>query len=387
VNKVILVVFAAMVVLLAVNPILAFSASEEEFGTENEPGSSGVVITPFQFEHYRYSNAVPMDWSPDGKTVLIQYGTQNEDQSLAYHGLAIANADLSNVTELTFLHSFPLGYATVDANQVFVSDPAAVALFSPAYGEDAALTNWEIFFQWKDQLYAYSIDDGRLEKLLDGVTYFDVMSSPERLLYSNYDGENSRISTLSIDTRQSEVVLEEATGLYTFDLSPDDSRIIYKDDGESISDNKHLAYYDLASGERNTIPNVGFGCSFTPRWTAGGSNYVIIEGNDCATAHGGWTGASLSVASLDGKTDTELVAESIDNPSKFVISPDGRSLLVKLDGPSTNGTLSSVGEGHMYRLDYATVIPEFNHIAGLLMAAGIVGSVIATRYHIKKHKK
>lgn len=188
------------------------------------------------------------------------------------------------------------------------------------------------------------------------------------------------MNEFDVKRKQSHIILQEILRMFAFDLSPDDTKILYIEGGKSRGENRYLGYRDLASGQKNTVPNVGFGPG-TLRRTAGGSNFTLVDRSERNTAHGGWLGRGINVASLDGKTNAALIPESIDNPSTLVMSPDGESKIVRLqpqsvNGVLVNGTLTSVGHGDLFKVDYPKVIPEFGSVTTFLMAARMVGAIV-----------
>src|SRR5690348_15702810 len=86
--------------------------------------SSNVTSTELMhFADKRYSCAEPLDWSPDGKSLLLEYGVYNTTSSSSFYYLALADPNLKNVTALSIPYS--------PQQKQF---PIFRALFSPLWG-------------------------------------------------------------------------------------------------------------------------------------------------------------------------------------------------------------------------------------------------------------
>lgn len=358
-----------------------------ENGTDNSstvPLDQTVIVEPLKFDNSKYANAVPMDWAPatSEKTLLIQYSVVDEETSQVRYALAYTDSALSYVNELEFPQYFPSGELTDGDTAVFIEQPVSVVRFSPDFGlvtrESGRNALSNIFFLWREDLYFYFGITNQLTKLKDGVVWFDTTSSPNVIAYSQYDGDTKlgSIGLFSLDTKSSKNILENVPNLYTFDLSPDDTKVVYKDDGGIRGAQGDLVYYELDTGQRNVI-SPSFGYSYTPRWTQTGSDFVIfLEGGNPR----GDTGTAVGVESLDGQTIEYVIPHSMDRITHIITSANGYSMLVKLE--SANGTLTSYGSGQMYKIDFPRPIPEFNSIviAAIICAPILTSVLLASRY-------
>lgn len=83
--------------------------------------------------------------------------------------------------------------------------------------------------------------------------------------------------------------------------------------------------------------------------------------------------AALNVVSVDGAYK-QSIYWGLDAPASYVVSEDGREVLIGISPYLATGIATK-----LYRLELARPVPEFGSIAVLVIAAGIVGAIVAAR--------
>jgi hypothetical protein len=353
------------------------SSNSTEIASPTTPSGTNqkaALVTLLHFSDPKYAYSAPMDWSPDGNVILIQFSIYNETTQTNKLGLALTDPELSYVRELAIpFHRAPEDPIS-NETAVFVDQPISRALFSSSFADSPTNVmqnnrdrTRDIFFLWKEELYQYDVDSGELQKIMDGIVFFDVTTFPNTIAYSQYDGgrNSGLIGLFDMISGSSRTILQEVPGLYTFDLSPDGKQILFGNQ-----------YYDLDTGKTMQIPEM-YSIGSLPKWTATTSmdNRFVVYAE---ASKGGkvLVSGAIYVTSLDKQAKEVLVASSADIPEHFVISPSSKSLLVSSHGIRMNGTLSSIGKADMYRLDFAEPIPEFNSTVLFIMIASIIGGIL-----------
>jgi hypothetical protein len=257
----------------------------------------------------KYPGTVPLDWSHDGRSILFSYrhnATDYERQKLGILAL-----DAKSVTEfdpqLASLGNEPSNPSIYDAKFTPSGDKIVVL-----YGGD---------------LYSYDLHLKRATRLTQSGSIGSInIASDGRLFYN----KNGTFVIADSEAKNPQVVFSGGEHvIYSGDLSPDGSKVLYRktlDSGYQWS-NSVLAYYDIRAKKEAVIPNIVDSCGAFPKWAPNGYHLLIHE-SSCSR---GWPGATLRMTDLNGSFQEYIVQASNDYPDNFMFSPDGHTVNLAAD--------------------------------------------------------
>ncbi|GEM_PF-3467961 len=352
------------VVALQSNRII-FEVANRIYGSNN--------VTPIKLDQTKYHNTVPLDWSPDGRSILFAY--QSSNASADRQKMGILSFDTHNITEL---NPFARSLGSI------VGEPSiSQAKFISPSGN-------KILILYGGDLFAYNLSQNTTERLTysGSVSNFGV-TSDSHVLYN----ENGNWVLSDSELKNSKAI--SVLGKYSVGIaiSPDGTKVAYRksfanDNSQTASE--VLAYYDLTLGKEFVIPNTDHICGPAPVWAPNGYDIVYTE-ESCTR---GWPGGILWMTDTHGGFKETIVPASNDRPTNYIFSPDGKYLLFCFDysnqAPDNIAQMIG-GPADFYLMDLATPVPEFPFpMMELLIGAvlsGIISMSILTRKKGGSQKK
>lgn len=302
-----------------------------------------------------YSDALPMDWSADGKTILFSYQRPGEAAKLA-----ILHLDDPDKTTTDF------GNLTVAAD---TTNPEIYQSLEQArFGADGH----SIYFVLDSGAYRYRIGGepaghdltiNSAERLSNVTGFIDILPdgriayiSAGKLMSSQPDGQNAQeIATIE--------------NSHDFDISSDGKKVLYTKILEwgYLTSSSVIAYYDIETGEEHVIPNIQITCEGGARWAPNDYNFVFNDAT-CWRAPGG----GLIMTDIHGSFQDPIVPTSDDNPNHYVFSADGHSILIGFGSYYEDQARVYMGpSSDFYIMTLAQPVPEF----GLMAIIPIIGAV------------
>jgi hypothetical protein len=288
------------------------------------------------------------DWSPDGNLILFRY-VENFDTDEWQEKLATMTPDGNNVAVLP-IHNL------TDENQFYDARFSPDGNYIHVYMDDQNLYRFDLttteLMQLTHQGEIYDFDYYHYNE--DEFGNYSIIVSVE-----NEDAENSdSITLLDIGKGEQENNIPNAHALVfdfpssTFDISPDGKKILFKktnDAGYGWAD--RVLAYQPAQGDIVEIP-IQVNCGSPPKWSPNG-DMIIYHVSSCGRSAPGGT---LHLTNLDGSYHEILVPYTNYNPSNFIISPDGSSVIY------------ATGYEHdVNMLTLAKAIPEFETIVTMVL--------------------
>lgn len=272
-----------------------------------------------------WNQVIPLDWSPDGKFILLKYYLLKDENNL-FPQLATMSVDENDVTQL----DIPV--------LLNMTEQISLAKFSP----DGKFIH---FSAYNGNLFRYDVYTSETLQLThqdDGILYFDyyhyLEEDPEK--YSivisvnneSYFGDSSKTDFVLLDIGTGDEqnktdnihALVNSLEASDFDISPDGKRILFQKtiDSDYGWADRVLAYVP-AQGTVTEIPNNSLDCGSTPKWSPSG-DMIVYNVHSCGR---GAPGGELHLISVDGNYHEVLRPYTNYDPASFVISPDGSLIL------------------------------------------------------------
>lgn len=169
-------------------------------------------------------------------------------------------------------------------------------------------------------------------------------------------------------------VNDERPRFLQFDVSPDGKKIAlvsYKIKG-AFRTSYNLTVFDIEKKEFKKLL-IASSPIDSPRWSPNSEFIVYYLASDVSTR-----GGQLEISNVDGTVRQALhvgIEDPRDEPATFVVSPDGRSLLVGIDSfPYEGGVVS-----RFFRLEFTQAIPEFPLDLTAIIGIVLSGTIVAIR--------
>lgn len=311
-----------------------------------------------------WNQVTPLDWSPDGKSILLKYYLLRDENSY-FPQLATMSVDGNDITTL----DIPV--------LLNMTEQLSLAKFSP----DGKFIH---FFAYNDNLFRYDLQTSETLQLThqdNGIIYFDyyhyLEDDPDK--YSivvsvdseSYSGDSSKndFVLLDIGTGDNQNSIDNAHALVNsleasdFDISPDGKMILFQKtiDSDYGWADRVLAYVP-AQGDIVEIPNNQVSCGSTPKWSPSG-DMIVYHVHSCGR---GAPGGELHLISVDGNYHEVIRPYTNYDPGSFVISPDGSLILYSADNGFEIMTL-------------AKPIPEFKTITILVLMTSVVPLILFSK--------
>ena len=308
-----------------------------------------------------WNQVIPLDWSPDGKSILLKYYLLRDENSL-FPQLATISVDGNAIT--------PLDIPVL----LNMTEQISLAKFSP----DGKFVH---FFAYNGGLFRYDLQTSETLQLThqdNGIIYFDyyhyleddpdkysIVVSVDRKSYSGDSSKNDFV-LLDIGTGDNQNSIDNAHALVNsleasdFDISPDGKRILFQKtiDSDYGWADRVLAYVP-AQGNITEIPNNSLNCGSTPKWSPSG-DMIVYNVYSCGR---GAPGGELHLISVDGNYHEVLRPYTNYGPASFVISPDGSLILYSVGNDFEIMTLIKP-------------IPEFEAITMLILMTSFVPLIL-----------
>jgi len=293
-----------------------------------------------------WSTSIPQDISSDGQTLLLSQ-SQN---------LAILNLENRQMKKIDYPKD--------------IEDNSSIqkTMFSPKSFD-------EIFYTLENDLYKiYEISDnsdilvGHSTTLIENIEDFDI-TSDNKIIFSTMDNtltESDKTFSLWIsnqDGTNMDILLENHKDIKNFDLSPDDSKIVFtKSSFREPFVDTFVMIYDFETKQFSEIPGLNIYCGGNPKWSPN-SELIIYQYANC-DRH--FPEASLHITDLDGNSG--FIAEVDYLETEFIPSHDGVFLYYNI---YPNG---------VYQMILAQPIPEFETIAVLVLALTLVPILLLRKF-------
>ena len=335
------------------------------------------VVEPIYVDETHWVIHEPLDWSPDGKSILFRIWV---------------DLDLGQPSASLVLIS-PEGMIQKDL----------VLSGSPITGVDHAQiapTNDMVHILDDGKMYRYILATDEIVQLNTenyNARFFDyyVYSEDEFSNYSIvYSVENPEFYLDDLTTKYSLLIMNDKININPesvpseffsyienpkFQFSPDGKKILFMRtlDTESGLTNRVPAYIEAQDYGPHIISNVYLNCSNNLKWSP---NDKIIVYVDKSCGRGERSGL-MGLASLDGFNQKLIPTfENFVNPypHAFVVSPDGSNIVYV-----TNEEL--IGDSaDFYKLTFAKPIPEFSTIAILIMMVSVLPIILLRKQLVFK---
>ncbi len=297
-----------------------------------------------------------LDWSSDGKFVLLAYKHYYAQGGSSEVFLGMMNPDTMEVETV----DLPVTFEGISIGKVSPSNDNI--LISGAYRNDDA-TGIDIF--------VYNMKTKTLTKITNGSTYPFFGSADwtagENIVYVDqiYDklthqSEGVTIWLADPDGTKRELYTgpENIAGL---DVSPDGTKIAFAHPLYPLSPSVQLAVFDMERKEVKPITKLG--SIGSPRWSP---NSELIVYHEYGTSKPG--GAWLWISNSDGSLNEYIYGGYPYSHYSSVISPDGSFLL------------TDINNNQLARIELAQPIPEFPINLMIMTAIGLIGMIVAFRF-------
>ncbi|MEW6042976.1 MAG: PEFG-CTERM sorting domain-containing protein [Thermoproteota archaeon] len=312
------------------------------------------------FSSSDYTEIRLLDWSPDGQDILLSYNQASAD-GIPYSRLATFDVDSKTITKLEIADSFfkepyelIYGQFSPSGEQVYFSNLSdrKIYIFD---------TKQKTVADTGIQAVSFSADQrGNIFYAIEGQAT-STEGNPEQHLFK-FDTKTSTTQEITKDP-----------DFWSFDVNADGTKILYRkttDSGYGWA-KRDLAVYDIGTKTTTIIPKVeNADCGSQPIF-APNEELIIYHIQGCSK---GWSGGIIGITDMNGNSEI-LVPPTNENPSYFVISPDGSQLVYRY--PSyVNGTWT-VG---LYQMTLAKPVPEFGTISVLILIVSILSIVVFSKF-------
>lgn len=296
---------------------------------------------------------VPLDWSQDGKYMLVKNGTEYYVKDNV--NLELVDAQDHSMTELII----PIN----NDNDLYVD--------SAKFSSDG---KW-IFFVTTDHLHKYDLANKTVHDIeIKNIAGFS-LDSLGNVFYSTRKPQ-------STDEQYFEVWKTDLVNTVKVTSGPDFSGFDVNDNGTKLLYKKFLkggygwqedvlAIYDIDRKQEITIPKItDADCGSTPQF-APNNDLIIYHVSSCGK---GWPGGMIKITDMDGNENV-LIQPSNNNPENFIVSPDGKYLVYPQSYYDENT------KSGLYQMTLARPIPEFSSISGLVLIISLISVVVfGTRF-------
>ena len=309
------------------------------------------VFSSTQVERILDKWYVPLDWSPDGKYILVKNATEYYMKNNVQ--LELVNAQDHSMTKLTI----PINYD----NDNYVE----TAKFSSDGNE--------IFFVTTNYLHRYDIANKTVQDIeIKNIEGFSV-DSLGNVFYSAHKPQSTDERYFEVWKTDLVNTVKVASGpdFILFDVNNDGTKLLYKKslEGGYGWQNSVLAVYDIEGKRETTIPKItDADCGSTPQW-APNNDLIIYHISDCGK---GWPGGMIKITDMDGN-ENMLIQPSNNNPANFIVSPDGK-YLVYSQSYSDENTKSG-----LYQMTLTRAVPEFKTMEMMVLVASVVPVIIFSK--------
>ncbi|MEW6604486.1 MAG: hypothetical protein AB1351_07320 [Thermoproteota archaeon] len=338
---------------------IIFEVAETLYRTNN--------IMRINLDDEKYPNALPMDWSADSKSILFKYQRSGEPAKLAVlHLDAIGNQTEASGTVITDLGNLTLAVDTTNPESY-------QSLRQARFG--AGADGSSIYFVLDSGVYRYKIDQGLPSQSISINSSEMLLSNINSLIDIFPDGKiayisNGKLMMLSSQSNgQNAKEIADIKDLYRFDISNDGKKVLYTKiiEYEYLRSRAVIAYYDIETGKEHIIPNIEITCEGGAQWAPNNYNFIFNDAA-CWRAPGG----GLIMTDINGSFQDPIVPVSDDNPNHYVLSTDGRSILIGFGSYYEGQARDYMGSpADFYVMTLAQPVPEF----GLSTIIPIIGVV------------
>jgi len=324
----------------------------------------------------------PLDWSPDGNSILfrvwIPHDSEIQDTSLVLIGPdGTVQKELQLGLQITGVDHARI---TPTNDMVHILDNGKIYRYVLETDEIVLLNtegNNARFFDY----YRYSEDDPLL---------YNIVYSVENL-EPDSDDPNSQYDLLAMheefgrdsSTAPSELLSSLETP--NFQFSPDGKKILFAKTLEVEEGLKYRvpAYVEAQDYGPHIIPNAELNCSNNLKWSPNGE-MVVYQDKMCGRCvHSGF----LGLVSLDGYNKRLIPKEdSASYPRTFVISPDGSTIVYVVNAITSNEPIqpSTIESAVVYKLTLAKPIPEFETITMMILVLSVLPIVLLRKQMMLK---
>lgn len=305
-----------------------------------------------------------LDWSADGESILASYYEEDETGDIRWEVLALMSTDGQTVEKIEMPGTFN-GFW----NARFSPSGDSILIVAKMLGEDDTA------------VFSYSLDGGLLtiaESRPDGHIDSAVWLDAGRIAYGEEfgdyeEGEAGYALWVASSDGTGIEKLYEFTWTDNMSMEVNDSK-----DGKSLllARIKALGFprlehtlfvFDVETKESAIIPHSAD--MDNPRFSPAGDIVLYDIGLGYRTP-----GGPIEIVSIDGTLRETLdTGQKIpgDNPSSFVVSPDGRYVVAL-------GTIDA--KGVLTRTELAHPMPEFGAVLALVLSTAVACMVVLTRF-------
>jgi hypothetical protein len=339
----------------------ANDTGQQVFRSQSQPAYFEVAETAYRSTNVsritideKYYHIVPLDWSPDAKSILFSYlQTPDGPERIALYNLDDRKVMELNVSfeNVTFDRGYPSPYTT---------------RFNP--------TGEKILLLLRGDLFSYDIEQEETSRITDSRTIGSFSISQNGKLFLN---SNGTLILANQDASNPKIIATLGEhDVYIGDLDQNGEKLLYRkiiESGYGWSD-AVLAYFDINEGREHIVPNVENGCGSMPVWAPNGY-HIIFSQESCGK---GGPGGNLRITDIHGGFEEYLITPSNDNPAYYLPSPDGSSILIAFtNSHSKNGAINSMGgPASFYIMSLATPVPELGSFFVLLIVVGAFAAIM-----------
>lgn len=301
-----------------------------------------------------------MDWSQDGKNILLNYRDYADPPNSYWLHLATMNLENKDIIPVGLPSNITQGRTLFDAK------------FSS--------TNDSLYVILNEYLYKYDLQNKTYGQLsVGGPVYgIQVLHNGDLVYSQGQSNQNDSVTKFDLWMAHPDGIkirkITEVENLAFFDLSPDGKRLalsVSKSYGNGIPGGTVGEVLDLDTGKISEFREVIAG-DVQGKWTPAGSLIVWhVSAGDKVP------GGDLTISDPTNSFQETLFV-GYDDPRSFVISPSGDSIIYGLDYQSCCAESSG-----LYQMYLAKPVPEFPFVQ-IILVASIISSIIFYRIRIRK---
>jgi hypothetical protein len=314
------------------------------------------VFSSTQIERVLDKGYAPLDWSPDGKYMLLKNATEYYMKNNLK--LELVNTQDHSITKLVI----PIN----DDNDLYID----TAKFS-SNGDG-------IFFVTADHLHRYDIANKTIRDIeIKNIAGFS-LDSLGNVFYSTRKPQSTdeRYFIVWKTDLVNTVKVADGPDFSGFDVNDNGTKLLYRKflEGGYGWQNSVLAVYDIEGKKESTIPKItDADCGSIPQW-APNNNLIIYHISGCGRD---WPGGMIKITDMDGNENV-LIQPSNNNPANFIVSPDGKYLVYPQSYYDENT------KSGLYRMTLARPVPEFDSVSNLILATSLISVIV---FSVMKSRK
>lgn len=336
------------------------------------------VVEPIIVNNENWVLHEPLDWSPDGNSILFRVWVE-PDSEQRLTSLVLIGPDGIIQKELQIIGSAITGvdHAQISPtnDMIHILDNGKIYRYVLETDEIVLLNIEENNAQFFDY-YSYDEDDVSRFSIVysvDNLESTDDPSSQFTLLITDDDLDSGSIYTPSEYFGQLESPV--------FQFSPNGYKILFVktiDAGYGWAD-RVPAYIEAQDYGPHIITNVDLNCGNNLKWSPNGEMVVYQDQRCGRTVDSGFMG----LVTLDGYNE-KLIPQTDPStssyPRSFVIEPDGSTIVYV-----TGSGKSDFGEsGDFYKITLTKPIPEFEAIAFVILTVSLIPIILARdKFHLR----